>query len=286
MNGTAGSGDLVGTGGVGTGGAGNGGAGNGGVGSGSGANVGGSSSPVFDVTEHLLASAESSPSEAPPSGVPSTWNWVAAATSTLTSPPDGAYTHANYWGAVFRGQSDATPGNTQIELRNCSMWFLREGADQWVKTDASVDLGGSTFTPTYAGGGPEPLVLLQGPAGSDVVPAEGHIWHFWQGNGYQPVAGVVREIISNCQSRLALRNAGAEDDRAAADYLVHMGADWRNPSDPECVNDGYICPSWGVSKFERLSVAWRNHTFHSLTRADLSAGAPLPPASLFALPMN
>jgi hypothetical protein len=238
----------------------------------------------FDIKAHLLASAEGAPSEAAAAGVPSNWDWVAGATRTSTSPPDAAHSSANYWGALFRGPTNTTAANTLVQLRNCSMWFLKEGATEWTKTDSSAELGGATFSPTYAGGGPDPIVLEALATGINVVPAAGHIWHFWQGNSYRPVQGKVREIITNCQSRLGLRNAGGQDDRAEADYLVHMGADWRDPNDPSCANDDYICPSWGVSRFERVTTAWRNHTFHSVTKADLDAGVPLPPASLFSAP--
>ncbi len=238
---------------------------------------------VFDVQAHLLASAAGEESEGVPSGVPAQWDWVAAATPTRTAPPGPQYTHANYWGALFRGLGDVTPPNTVVQIRDCSMWLLVEGSADWVKTDASVKLGGSTFSPTYAGGGPAPLWLAPVATGLDVVPAEGHIYHFWQENGYQPLPLGVREIVTNCQASLGLRDDAAGDDRAQADYLVHVGADFRDPKDPSCAADQDICPSWGVSRLERIATTWRNHTFHSLTQQDLSSGLPLPPASIFQL---
>lgn len=236
-----------------------------------------------DVLAQILATAEGAKSEAPPTGVPSDWSWVAGATSTRTTPPRPEYTHANYWGALFRGESDVTPANTLVELRACSLWYLSEGSPTWEKADASAQLGGSTFSPTYASGGPEPQVLAALPTGIDVVPAPGYIYHFWQANSYQPIPPEVREILVNCQSRLSLRSATAADDRTQADYLIHVGADFRDPNDPNCANDSYICPSWGVGRFERVTSDWRNHTFHSLTQQDIDAGTPLPPTSLFGL---
>lgn len=236
----------------------------------------------FDLKEHLLASATGAASEAPPAGVPSHWDWVAAATTTRTTPPGPQYSHSNYWGALFRGLSDVTPPNTLVQLRACSMWFLREGSTDWTEADASPKLDGSTFSPAYAAGGPAPSILVQLPTGLDVVPAEGHIYHFWQDNGYQPTPQTVREIVVNCQARLAMHDPSAADDRAQADYLVHVGADFRDPTDPSCQNDQNICPSWGVGRLERVTNDWRNHTFHSLTPQDLSSGVPLPRASFFA----
>lgn len=246
----------------------------------------GGSAAGFDLEAHLMASKTGAVSEAAASGVPSNWSWVAGATETQTTPPGSAYTHANYWGALFRGPTNTSPENTLVEIRNCSMAFLFEGDGTWSLADSSVNLGGATFTPTYGGGGPDPIVLEHHSAGLDVVPSIDHIYHFWQDNGYQPVPKPIQEIVTNCQSRLALRNADGTDDRSEADYLIHMGADFRDPNDPDCSNDGYICPSFGVSRFERVQNEFRNHTFHSLTEEDLESGTPLPPSELFILPAN
>lgn len=240
----------------------------------------------LDLVAHLMASRTGAASEAAPSGVPSDWSWVSGATETETTPPSSSYTHANYWGAIFRGVTNASPENTLVEIRNCTMAFLLEGDSVWTLADSSVELGGATFTPTYGGGGPKPVVLQQQSTGVDVVPAIDHIYHFWQANGYQPVPEPIQEIITNCQARLALRRADGADDRSEADYLIHMGADFRDPGDPNCSNDGYICPSFGVSRFERVQIEFRNHTFHSLTEDDIENGTPLPPAELFDLEAN
>jgi hypothetical protein len=241
----------------------------------------GSSGVAFDVQAHLLASAAGAKSEGTPVGVPAQWDWVAGATPARTTAPGPQYTHANYWGAIFRGTSDTTPPNSMLQVRACSMWFLLEGNPQWLRAEASTELDGSTFSPTYAGGGPAPLWLAPQATGIDVIPAEGHIYHFWQQNGYQPLPQQVREILTNCQARVAARDAAEPDDSGEADYLIHVGADFRDPTDPSCANDKYICPSWGVSRLERVAIAWRNHTFHSLTQVDLSAGVPLPPVEIF-----
>lgn len=234
-----------------------------------------------DERQHLAETLAGARGEEAPTGVPPTWDWVAGATETKTQPPSERYTHANYWGAIFRGPRSSTPSNTVVSIRNCSMWLLLEGDTTWTKFAASVALDGSTFSPTYASGGPAPIILESVPTGVNVVPSEGNIWHFWQANGYQPLPNAVREIIVNCQARLDLREAGGNDDRSEADYLIHVGADFRNPADPSCAQDDFICPSWGVSRLERVTSAWRNHTFHSLSRADLDGVAPLPPRTLF-----
>lgn len=240
----------------------------------------------FDVAAHLLATGVGAQSEAPPHGVPEHWDWVTGAVGTQTAPPGDAYTHANYWGAVFRGAANTTPTNTLVELRRCSFWLLYQGETSWLQVPTSAALGGSTFSPTYDAGGPDPDVLESDQTGARVVPAPDHIWHFWPENGYQPIRDrdQIVEVLTNCQTRLALRDSAGPDDRASADYLVHVGADWRDPADPGCANDAYICPSLGVGRFERVRSDWRNTSFHSVSSADLEAGIPLPPASAFGLP--
>jgi uncharacterized protein YjdB len=236
-----------------------------------------------NVVDILLNSQQGSPSEATPYGVPSNWDWVAGATLNSLSAAS-PYTHANYWGAVFRGQTNTTPSNTQVQIKFTSMWVLYNGASSWFQfqTQTPPDLGGGTFTPTYNGGGPAPQRLSHTSEGTFVVPAPGYIWHFWYGNSYQPINDNIREMLVNAQVRLVLINPGGTDDRAQANYLVHVGADKRNPNDPSCASNSFICPSFGVGKFVRVTNEWKNVTFHSVNSADISGGVPLPPASLFA----
>lgn len=238
-----------------------------------------------NVGDTLLACQPGTSSEAAPYGVPSYWSWVAGAVVGDDLNHSDPYTHVNYWGAVFRGESNTTPSNTEVQIANTTFWVLYHGATSWVKIQGQTppNLGGGTFSPTYEGGGPN-ATLRHTTEGTFVVPAPGYIWHFWYGNSYQPCDNNIREMLVNSQVRLVKKNAGGTDDRAQADYLIHLGADMRNPGDPGCANDGYVCPSFGVGKFFRVTSNWRNVSFHSVTQADINAGVPLPPASIMASP--
>jgi len=240
-------------------------------------------SQPFSVTQHLLNTTEGSKSEATPYGVPGNWDWVAGATlNNLSAAPP--YTHANYWGAVFRGLSNTTPANTEVQIKLTSMWILYKGASQWIEfQNQSTSLGGATFSPTYNSGGPAPA-LRHTAEGSFVVPAPGYIWHFWHGPGYESIQNNIREILVNTQVRLVLKDPYKADDRNQADYLIHMGADKRNPNDPNCKNNNYICPSFGVGKFVQVTNEWKNASWHSITQADIDNNIPLPPAEIFAQP--
>lgn len=235
---------------------------------------------------HLVATAGGSPSEAAPYGVPPSFSWVSGAEARPTRMPGPEYTHANYWGAIFRGATNTTPPNTVIQVRNCSLWLLYADEPEWTHIGPHYQLGGATFTPSYGDASAvQPRSLAQAATGADVVPADGYIWHFWPADSYQPVRGeAAKEVLVNCQARFTLADAAQVDDRGSADYLIHVGADWRNPSDPSCANDNFICKSFGVGRLERLGASWRNHTFHSLTAAEIAAGAVLPPEAVFALP--
>lgn len=236
------------------------------------------------VKNHLLATATASASEAAPYGVPNHWSWVAGAvlnTLTLSAP----YTHMNFWGAVFRDAQNSTPDNTEVQIAHTSFWVLYEGASQWQKFQGQTPpaLGGASFSPQFGPGSGNPILRTTS-AGSFVVPYPENIWHYWHGDGFQPSPNTLRAVLVNTQTRLVLRDANGPDDRHMAGYLIHVGADKRNPNDPNCALDQYICPSLGVSKMFRIHSDWRNATFHSLTQADLDAGLPLPPAEIFTLP--
>lgn len=238
------------------------------------------------VREILLNSAPGQRSEAAPAGVPSNWSWVAGAVvddhDLDHNPP---YTHINFWGAVFRDTRNVTPANTEVQIANSTFWLLRDGATQWelFQGQTPPDLGGASFSPQYHGGSGDPI-LRHNSQGTFVVPYTGDIWHFWHGDGYEPSTNNIREMIVNTQARLVLRNANGVDDRSQAGYLIHMGADLRNPNDPGCALDNYICPSFGVGKFFIVTNEWRNMPFHSITQADMDAGMPMPPPGIFVLP--
>ncbi len=241
---------------------------------------------AFDVKKHILETAEGAKSEAPPYGVPSNWSWVIGSTETTVKYKSN-YTHANFWGAIFRGLSNSTPSNTMVELRNCSFWLLYDDQTTWEKIDAQgPELGGGSFTPTYGGGTADPDLQLIA-TGARVIPAPGNIWHFWPQSGYTPIRfDHVREALSNCLARLVQKNPQGADDRQAADYLIHMGADWRDPNDPPCANNGYVCMGFGASKMYKITTQWRNCTFHTLTAADLQNNLPLPPGEIFTFPAD
>jgi len=240
-------------------------------------------SQTFNLTQYLIESAQGSPSEATPYGVPGNWDWVAGATLSSLSAAS-PYTHANYWGAVFRGMSNTTPANTEVQIKLLSMWVLYNDADGWIQfQDQSSNLGGGTFSPTYKSGGPAPA-LRHTSEGSFVVPAPGYIWHFWHGPGFEPIQNNIREILVNAQVRLVLKDPNGVDDRSLADYLIHMGADKRNPNDPNCANNNYICPSFGVGKFVQITNEWKNASWHSISQSDIANNIPLPPADIFAQP--
>ena len=195
--------------------------------------------------------------------------------------PDN-YTHANYWGAIFRGKSNTTPVNTLVQIRNTSMWVLYNDTNLWIELqNQKSKLGGASYSPTYNAGGAAPQ-LNQTIEGAFIKPAPGCIWHFWNGGSYRPIRyNNIKEILVNTQVRLVLKDPNGTDDMNQADYLVHLGADWRDPNDPNCAKTNYICTSFGISKFKKISNEWINCTFHSITKKDIDNGIPLPPLGIF-----
>lgn len=236
---------------------------------------------LSDLHNYLLSTMEGSKSEATPFGVPSNWSWVTGATSVTINMPDN-FSHANYWGAIFRGNSNTTPANTEVQIRNMSFWVLYKGEAKWIEfQNQKSNLGGGTFSPTYNSGGPAPK-LRHTIEGSFVVPAPGYIWHFWNGPGYQPIRyNDIQEVMVNANIRLVLKDSKGVDDRDQADYLIHVGADWRDPKDPNCEKLNFICTPFGISKFVKLTNEWTNCTFHSLSKTDLNGNVPLPPKEAF-----
>jgi len=239
-------------------------------------------------TGHLLNNTHGSLSEASPFGVPSNWNWVTAATEATLNKQDN-YTQTNFWGAIFRNNNNNTPTNSVVQIANSSYYILYNDSTEWTYIQGQeFPLGGSTFSPTYHGQNIDPKELGHTDEGMFIVPAEGNIYHFWYGPGYDPfLFNNVRAVIVNIQSRLVLKDPNVVDDRSEAGYLIHVGSDWRDPRDGSCAATNYICPSFGVSKLDSITVQWRNHSFHSLSKDDILNGLiPLPPDSIFYLADN
>ncbi|MBE0654427.1 MAG: T9SS type A sorting domain-containing protein, partial [Bacteroidales bacterium] len=236
-----------------------------------------------DRTGHLLNNTPGSLSEAVPFGVPSNWSWVTAASEPTLDKEDN-YTHTNFWGAIFRNNNNATPANSVVQIANCSYYILYNDSTEWTYIQGQeTALGGSTFSPTYHGQNIDPEELGHTDEGMFIVPAEGNIYHFWYGPGYELfLFNDVKAVIVNMQSRLVLKDPGGVDDRKEAGYLIHVGSDWRDPNDPGCSATNYVCPGFGVGKLDSITIQWRNHSFHSLSEEDILNGViPLPPDSIF-----
>jgi hypothetical protein len=96
----------------------------------------------------------------------------------------GAYTRINWWGAIFRGDSNNnSPANTRVELANCSLWILFKNATAWEKL-LGPELGGATFPPDYVNGSPGPSEVTKTATGAIVRPGDNGIYHYWWDGGF------------------------------------------------------------------------------------------------------
>ncbi len=191
----------------------------------------------------------------------------------------GAFTRINWWGAVFRSDSNNNnPSNTRVELANCSLWILFKNATAWEKL-LGPELGGATFPPDYLHGSPGESEVTKTASGALVRPGDNGIYHFWWDGGFTSIdPSNIKAAMSNCMVRLVLQNPSGPDDRDQAGYIVHMGADWRIAGQENNCNP---CPGLGVGKFYKVMKEWRNVTWQTLTAQEINSGTVLPPADAF-----
>ena len=190
----------------------------------------------------------------------------------------GAYTRINWWGAIFRNESNANPDNTRVEIADCSLWILFKNANSWQKLLGS-EFGGATFPPDYMNGSPGESQVTNTATGGIIRPGSNGIYHFWWGGGFVTIdPGNIKAAMSNCRARLVLANPSGPDDRSQSGYIVHMGADWRIAGQENNCNP---CPGLGVGKFYKIMNDWRNVTWQTLTQEEINGGTVMPPAEAF-----
>jgi len=234
----------------------------------------------------LLANfTDGSAGEALPHGVPTSYSWEAHASGSGTTPPAPNSNYIDWWGQVYVDTTDVHAANVQVELDNCQFWALANGSNTWQNLqNSSAGWGGGNYTEDFTSSNGSLAFTNGHDSGAvSVVPLEGYNAHFW---GQQALISIssLQAAITVCRTRLVLANASGPDNRSSAHYILSTGADWRQ-SNYACpvVNGVTICDGLGVGKFIKITSAWRDAIFSTMSQAQLSS-FPLPPPAAFVLP--
>jgi hypothetical protein len=209
--------------------------------------------------------------EGHPHGVPSDWDFYSGPFIGDGNTP-GTNTAIEFWGDGYIDAGGNPATNSRINVRVCQFWWLRASTGVWTQgvlssapttgyyaEDFSTDYG--EFTPRTE------------PDGSiSFVPGGGKMVHF-----YAPFPRIpfdptdLRGVVSLCEARLILTNAGGTDDRSIAKFLVGAGGDYYpTTTGPGIANN----PGIAGGKFKYVSVNWRSFAMTTLTQAQIEANPP------------
>jgi hypothetical protein len=229
----------------------------------------------------FTANAPGTAHEARPHGVPTGYSWSSRATLDSITPPSTDSGYLNLWGQVYADETNAHPANTRVAVAGCELWALPPTGTTWVRLQGSATIEGGAWSEDYTRNGGPFSVRSEADGSQSMAPADGWNAHFWTRAALaRPVAGT-RAYVVACSTRLVLADPAEIDDRAAARYLVSLGADWRTSSYGCPVVGGItVCGGVGVGRFTRVTNDWRRVVFSSVTTADAAAMPPLPAAAL------
>jgi hypothetical protein len=214
----------------------------------------------------MLRSDMTTPHEARPHGVPSSYDWAQGPRPRSAAPPAG-FTAFTAWGQLYRCAGTAFDPDATVELRDLETWELASG--RWTRVQHASVLGGAAFAEDYVGPTAAARVVARGPKGTRVRMRVGRNFHFW------PAAGRVRFDARKVSDVAVVVRARRVDRRAGRGCLVlSVGADyWRSLTAPAAGSGNAV--DAGIGRFKRVGASWRAFSMTTASAATL-ARHPLP----------
>lgn len=197
------------------------------------------------------------------------------------------WTHFVPWMVVFDGVGNAAT-NTRVELRQLKAYYKSRATGQWILL-AQGQIEGLNF-PKYlnavSAGSPD-IVSLGGGAVSVLPPPTDLHFHGWCCGTALPNPADIAAIHVTTQARLAVNNRNLPDDRAAARYLVQVGADYY--PDASLNVNAFAPDNWnpgvGLSRSKLVGNSWQSYSFTTIdVGVQTPGGASISEAELRANP--
>jgi hypothetical protein len=222
--------------------------------------------PRPKVVSNLLRSDMTAPHEAPPHGVPSSYDWARGPRPRRAAPP-ADFTAFTAWGQLYRCAGARFDPAETVELRDLETWLLVGG--HWKRAQRSSALGGAAFAEDYVGPPAAARLVARGPKGSRVRMRVGRNFHFW------PAAGRVRFDARRVTDVAVVVRARRVDGGSKAGCLtLSVGADyWRSLTAPAAGSGNAV--DAGIGRFKRVDGNWRAFSMTTAS-ADALARHPVP----------
>ncbi len=214
------------------------------------------------------------PHEARAAGVPDYYDWASAPRmGTGNNPPDN-FTAITAWGHLYEAASGNPATNSRVQLDGLKTYVLSKATGQWtLLQDAAVE--GSAFRADYVNNVNKPAnVRNEGDGSISVIADDGYNFHFWPRAARatinpQDIAGVYTTV----QARLVVDNLAEPDDRASAQYVLGMGADyWLSP---EAGWDNFTTNmDVAIGRFKLVTPEWQSFNMTTLSAEQLLDNPP------------
>ncbi len=189
------------------------------------------------------------------------------------SPANPRYKSADYWTVllpwlvVYDGVGN-TAVNTRVQLRNLRVYVQSRATGRWLQRAAAHGVEGAIY-PKHLQGEvtvrPDERREADGST-SILPPRAAGVYHGWCCGPIRIDGPDVAAVFVTVQARLVPDRPTAGDDRAAARYLLQVGADYYPDAKTRisAFTPANFNPGVGLSRFKRVTSAWQAFNFATL----------------------
>jgi hypothetical protein len=244
--------------------------------------------------------------DAPLAGIPSNYGWSRGPgyvfmgnTPRGTNTPswwkveNAKYKSGTWWKAVlpwvvvFDGINNKAR-NTRVQVRDLKIYQKSRKSGTWKMLNHSPGVEGENYPKSLQGESVSPADIRREADGSTSIrpPGGQTVFHGW-GSDFSDIDGPdVAAIFVTLRARLVRDDPAGGDDRAAAQYLVHVGGDYY-PDRATRVSDlgpAYYFPGIGVSRSKLVTPEWQSFNFATIDVGVQDPGGSLSEAEFRSAP--
>lgn len=212
--------------------------------------------------------------EAPPQGVPSSFDWADGPVIEMGNNPNG-WQAITAWGAVYVPVQGNPATNTRVNLRDVQLYFLQRSTGAWLLLQNTSQPQGADYLDDFAGDVSQPGDVRQEPDGTiSVTAGGGYCFHFWPADRASINPNDVGGVLVLLQARLIVGNPSLPDDRSIAQYIAGAGADYYPALTGGWPGNLSYNPGVGIGKMKYVQDEWRFYAMTTLTADQLAANPP------------
>ena len=208
-------------------------------------------------------------------GVPDAYDWANKPRLGRGNDP-GAFKAFIAWGQVYESAQGNLAINTRVQLRNLEAFLLSKKTNQWTRLQFSADVEGAAFKEDFANNASQPPQQRREPDGGvSVTAGGGYNFHFWCSCGRSTIDPLdIAGVFTTVQARLILNDAKIADDRATAQYLLGMGADYWLDQSAQWKADWSANGDVGIGRMKFVTNDWQAFNMTTVTLSDLEKNPP------------